>query len=106
MPALRNVPKPAARAVRLGSRILKGAAAAGGGGQPSVRSSSTYASTVSETAFSIALPSGWQPGDVCYIAVEARGTGATIGTPAGFTAVGPTFNPVGQTNTAMAVMRR
>lgn len=32
MPALRNAPKPPARAVRLGSRILKGAAAAGGGG--------------------------------------------------------------------------
>jgi hypothetical protein len=72
-----------------------------------VRSSSTYAtSSAGETGFSIALPTGWQQNDVCYIAVEARGTSASINTPSGWTAVGPTFDAFGVTTSVMAVFRR
>jgi hypothetical protein len=73
---------------------------------PSVRATSTYVSAASDTSFNIALPSGWQAGDVCYIAVENRGTGAGVTTPSGWTAVAAVFNPFGQTNTAMGVYRR
>lgn len=103
---LRAATRPRLPRARLGSRLLRPAASTAGGAAPTVRSSSTYASTAAETTFNIALPTGWQAGDVCYLAVESRATGATINTPTGFTAVAATFNPVGVTNTAMAVFRR
>ncbi len=71
-----------------------------------VRSSSTYASAASEATFNIALPTGWQAGDACYIGVELRATSGTINTPSGWAAVGPNFNPAGVTNTVQAVFRR
>ena len=71
-----------------------------------VRSTSTYASAASDTSFAFTLPPGWQAGDVVYIAVECRGTGATTGTPTGWTAVAATFNAVGVTNTCLTVLRR
>ncbi len=69
-------------------------------------STPTYTSAASDTSFPIAMPTGWQPGDVVYIGIENRGTGAGVTTPAGWTAVAPVFNPVGQTNTCQVVLRR
>ena len=100
----RRQPNTPVGTVRPSQVILVRPVAAAGG--PTVRSSSTYASAASETTFNLALPPGWQAGDVCYIGVELRATGATINTPTGFTAVAATFTPVGVTNTAMAVFRR
>ena len=71
-----------------------------------VRNFATYASAASDTSFTVALPSGWQAGDVCYIAAENRGTGASFTTPGGWTAVAATFSAVGVTNTAEVVYRR
>src|SRR5437899_652268 len=65
-----------------------------------------YISTASDTSFAIGMPSGWQLGDVVYIGVENRGTGAGVTTPVGWLAVAPVFNPVGQTNTCQVVFRR
>ena len=69
-------------------------------------STPSYTSAASDTTFAIAMPTGWQPGDVVDIGIECRGTGASVTTPTGWTAVAPVFNPVGVTNTCLVVLRR
>lgn len=77
-----------------------------GGTTPTIRASTTYASTASEASSTVPLPTGWQVGDVVYIGWELTASSGTVTTPSGWAAVVAGFRSAGQTNCATGVLRR
>lgn len=71
-----------------------------------VRSSAVAQTNTATATISVPLPTGWQVGDVCYIAVMITVAGPSITTPAGWTAVVTAFSPSGSASALFAVYRR
>lgn len=94
--ALTSAPGPAT----LGFTTTVGAAA------PTVRSSASYASTATETAAIVPLPTGWVAGDVVYIGYELTGSNGTVDTVPGWTPVVAGFRSSGNGSSRTGVLRR
>src|SRR6266480_1501418 len=72
-----------------------------------VRSTSTYASAVNDTSVVTTLPSGWQPGDVCYVFGELRASSGTLSTSTtGWTTLVASFASGASASSAMALFRK
>lgn len=73
----------------------------------SVRGTSTYFSTATETTtVGLALPANWQINDVIYIGWELTATNGSVTTPGGWSAVVPGFAASGVTNAHHGVLRK
>lgn len=73
---------------------------------PTIRSSATYASTVSEASSTVPLPSGWQVGDILYIGWELTASSGALTVPSGWTEPFTQFYATGATNARHGVLRR
>jgi hypothetical protein len=74
---------------------------------PTVRSAGTYGSAATETSATVPLPTGWQPGDLCYLGWCLLSAGLTFGpTPAGWSDFVPPLMSQQNANTLQGVLRR
>ncbi len=74
---------------------------------PTVRSVGTYGSAATETSATVPLPTGWQPGDLCYLGWCLLSGGLTLSPiPAGWSEFVPALMSQQNANTLSGVLRR
>lgn len=74
--------------------------------QASIRATATYASTASESSSTVAMPAGWQPGDVVYVGYELTSSSGSITVPSGWVQAVPQFRSSSSTSSLSGVLRR